>query len=146
MKNVISIFTTAALLILFTTSLSAQEERAPKKYDNPEWKRVVYVDYHSGKAGKAFKVINNYYEKAAEKAGTPRPSLMLRMETGEYDLMIIWDLQEGVESLNWEVSPSNIKWWKAFVEVAGSEEKANAIQEEYRSYVRSGKSELVRKF
>ena len=145
MKTLISLMATAAFVLICTFNLQAQEE-APKakKYDSPEWKRVVYVDFHNGKMGTAMKIIKKYYRPASEKAGTPGPSLMAVMETGEYDLMIVWDLQDGVESLNWDVSPNNIKWAKALEEVAGSKEKAQELRDKYSACVRSSTSDLVR--
>ncbi len=145
MKTMISLMASFAFLVICSINLQAQEE-APKakKYDNPEWKRVVYVDYHSGKMGKAMGIINDYYRKAAKKAGTPMPSMTAVMETGEYDLMIIWDMQDGVEDLNWDISPGNIKWRTALIEVCGGKEKADEIMAEYSACISSGKSELIR--
>jgi hypothetical protein len=145
MKTMISLLATAAFVLICSFNLQAQEEvPKAKKYDNPEWKRVVYVDYHNGKMGTAMKIIKKYYSPAGEKAGTPAPSLMAIMETGEYDLMIVWDMQDGVESLNWDISPNNIKWAKALEEVAGSKEKAQELRDKYSACVRSSTSELVR--
>lgn len=145
MKTLISLMATAAFVLICSFNIQAQDE-APKakKFDNPEWKRVVYVDFHSGKMGKAMGIINDYYRKAAKKAGTPMPSMTAVMATGEHDLMIIWDMQDGVEDLNWDISPRNIKWRAALVEVCGGKEKADKIMAEYSACVSSSKSELIR--
>lgn len=134
------------------TGVNFTESTAPlsngpvaKKYVDPHWQRIVFVNYHSGKVGKARAIIENFYKKAAAMAGTSTPATELVMNTGEYDYILIWDLQEGVESLNWQISPDNIEWRKALVELAGGEEEADAIQAEYNSYVQSSKSELARK-
>ncbi len=89
-------------------------------------------------------IVNNYYRKAAAKAGTPMPSMTAVMYSGEYDLMLIWDMQGGIEDMNWEINPNGIKWREALNEVAGSKEKADALREEYASYVRSSKSDIIR--
>ncbi|MEZ4930865.1 MAG: hypothetical protein R2788_01880 [Saprospiraceae bacterium] len=145
MKSNILILASTAFFLFSFSSLSAQTEMTAKKYDNPQWQRIVYVDYHSGMAGKARDIIEDYYKKASKMAGTPSPVIDIEMSTGEYDYIYIWNLEGGLEDMNWEVSPNNIKWRKALVSIAGSEEKADAIRSEYNSYVRSAKSELGRK-
>lgn len=127
--------------LLFTFQLSAQEPVA-KKYDSPEWKSVVMVDYHSGKLGRALEIIDDHFEKAAAKAGTNSP-MRLVMETGEYDVLLIWDMKGGLDEMNWERSPENIKWWNALSKLEGGEDKAQALMNEYQSLIRSGKSELA---
>ena len=144
MKTLLSILSAAAFLLIATGSLSAQDEPTPKKLDNPQWKRVIYVDYHAGKMGRAREIIQNYHMKASEMSGTPAPELVLYLNTGDYDLMAIWALSEGIESLNWEVSPNSIKWRKAMNELAGGKEKADAIIAEYQSCIRNSKVELAR--
>ena len=99
------------LMIVFTTSLSAQDMK-PKKYDNPQWYHIVYIDYEAGTMAKAKQIIDDYYAKASEKSGTPGPVLALEMNTGEYDMMIVWHLTEGLDELNWEITANNIKWQK----------------------------------
>ena len=49
------------IALLIPTFLLAQEEQKPKKYENAEWYRVVYVKYHSGKRAEATKIIKDYY-------------------------------------------------------------------------------------
>ena len=132
------------LMIVFTTSLSAQDMK-PKKYDNPQWYHIVYIDYEAGTMAKAKQIIDDYYAKASEKSGTPGPVLALEMNTGEYDMMIVWHLTEGLDELNWEITANNIKWQKEFVKLAGSEEKAKEIRKEYLNYIKGSKTELARK-
>lgn len=145
MKSIVSILASTAFLLFSFSNLSAQTEMTAKKYDNPQWQRIVYVDYHAGMEGKARDIITDYFEKAAIKAGTTRPAARIEMSTGQYDNIYIWNMEGGLEDMNWEVSPTNIKWRQALVTIAGSEEKADAIQAEYRSCVRSSKVELGRK-
>ena len=144
MKAIISILTSTTFLLFSFSCLSAQTEMTARQYDNPQWQRIVYVDYHAGMEGKARDIISDYFEKAAKKAGTSRPAARIEMSTGQYDNIYIWNLDGGLEDMNWEVSPDNIKWKKALVDIAGGEEKANAIQAEYRSCVSSSQVELGR--
>ncbi len=61
---------------------NAQSDAQAKKYVNPQWKRIVLVDYASGQAGRARQIVNDYYKKAGAKAGTPGPEMELAFETG----------------------------------------------------------------
>jgi len=104
----------------------------PKRIENAEWKNVVF---HPGKMGKALEIINNHYEKAAAKAGTPTPQMVVEMASGEWDMMIVWHMPEGVQSMTWEVSPNNIAWRKALNEQEGGKENADKLMEEYQSLI-----------
>ncbi len=123
---------------------SAQDMK-PKKFDRAEWYQIVHVDYKNGMTSEARNIIDNYFKKAATIAQTSTPVMEFALSSGEYDYMYVWKLEEGLESLNWEMSPSDVKWWDAMVEVAGSEEKAKEFQKKYSETVARSKTELARK-
>lgn len=122
----------AVLLLLGFNDVTAQEA---KRMDNAQWKSVVMVDFHAGKEGRAQEIIDMYYRKAAEKAGTPTPELVIDLETGEWDMMIIWHMQGGIDDMNWEVHPNGVKWRQALNEVCGGEDKAAEILNEYSGLI-----------
>jgi hypothetical protein len=131
--------------VLFLSGNLAAQDMEAKKYDNPEWYQVVHVDYVAGKEEAARKLINDYFKKAGQKAGTPGPIMELALSTGEYDYLYIWKLEDGIQSLDWQMSPTSVTWQKAFQEMVGGKEKAKEIGDEYSSYVNSVKVELARK-
>lgn len=140
-------FNIPLLLILFSIghSLSAQEiEINPKKYDNPQYYKVTYLKFHSGKSTQAKKIIDQYFVPTSNKAGIPGPVMHLNMITGEWDIMVIWHLKEGLESLNWELSPEDILWEKAFIEITGGKEKGIEISQQWESYIQNSKTHLAR--
>ena len=147
MKKVLllSAFLMSAMLIIDPGFIQAQSDATPKKYENPEWKNVVLIDYKPGKSGRAREIIQEYFIKANEMSGVSGPSLVVELETGGWDTMAVWDMKDGIESMNWDVSPDNIKWQKALNEIAGGAEKARAIQEEYSSCVAHTENHLGRK-
>lgn len=135
-------FTLFAFVVFLGTSVFAQdEEPAPKKHD-ATWHRVVMIDLKPGKATEASKIIARY-ESAAGTAGTPMPQLYW-LETGSYDIMLIWDLKEGPSALEWSWSPDGVKWWKTFVAQEGSKEAAEKVQDDYRSLISRSTSQLMR--
>ncbi len=142
MKNYFSITLLVGLFILAgVTDSSAQKA---KKYDNPQWKNVVFVDYVSGKAGRANEIISDYYIPASTKAGISGPEMALVMQTGPWDVMIIWHMAGGLDDMNWDIHPNNVKWRKALSEICGGDDKASEILKEYASCVARSSSALGR--
>ncbi len=139
-------FTVLAFLFCFHSISAQEEEMKPKKYDNPEYYVITYLKFDTGKAQQAKKIVQEYFAPAGEKAGLPGPSMMLDLVTGEWDMMIAWQLKEGLEAMNWEISPDDVKWGKAFHELAGSPEKAEEINKEWQSYISSSKTQLARRY
>lgn len=124
--------------IIFATSLtltSASAEEGKRYDENVKWKSIVKITYKIGKRDDALKIIRDYYEKASEKAKTPKPEVVMEMYTGDFDLLVVWHMENGVEDMTWETNPNSIAWRKALNEIAGSEEKAQAILDEYVSYI-----------
>lgn len=145
MKMLKSIAPILALLFCFNLVTAQEEEMSPKKYENPEYFMVSYVKFHPGKSGEAKKIIDEYFIPSSKQAGTSSPFLHLDMITGEWDIMVVWHMKEGLESLNWEMSPDDIKWEKAFSELTGGKEKGMEISKKWESYIQSSKSHLGRK-
>ena len=141
MKKLMFVPLLFAACVFAVNSAQAQEG---KKYDNPQWKNVVFVDYHSGKMQRAHEIIDNYYVKASEKAGTPQPESVMVMHSGDWDMMVIWHMQGGIEDMNWERNPNGMKWFNAFKEIAGGEDKAQAILDEYDSLVARSSNQIAR--
>ncbi len=120
--------------LLSPTFVQAQEMKA-KKYDNPEWKSIGFIKFKSGKVDRAKEIIKNYYMKAGEKAGTPGPAMLIDLKTGEWDMMVLWDMKGGIEEMNWEMSPNDVKWMTAMNDIAGGGDKAKTIMDEFSSLV-----------
>lgn len=137
-------FSLLVLMLGMGMFLFAQsDEMKPTKHEGSTWYSVGFSDIKPGKVGEVKKIIKMYME-ASDASGTQKPELYW-LETGEYDMMVIWELEGGPSDLEWKWSPRGIKWYKAFLEQVGSEEEAEKIQEEFNSYMGGGTSYLVRK-
>lgn len=134
--------TTLTMLALLLISVVGQAQQA-KKIENPRWKQLVYIDFEEGKYDRAISIIKDYFEKAMKKANLNMPDMMLQMYSGSWDLLLIWHL-EKIEDMNWEVHPDNVAYMKSLAEVAGGEDKAKALLEEYLSYIRGSSIEMAR--
>jgi hypothetical protein len=129
-----------ALLLLTTVAWSQQ----PKKIDNPRWKQVVLVKFHEGKLDRAMTIIRDYFDKSAKKANVPMPETFLRMGSGQWDVMLIWNLKGGLDDFNWETSADDSAWMKSLAEMMGGPEKSKALLDEYLSLIRTSQSEIGR--
>lgn len=136
MKKLLLYLTMIFFCNLFTTTfVQAQQEMKAKKFDNPEWKRVSFIKFKADKFSRAKEIIKNYYAKAGQKAATPGPSLIVDLMTGEWDMMVVWDMKGGIEEMNWETSPNDIKWMTAMNDIAGGSDKAKMIMDEFSSLI-----------
>ncbi len=124
--------------------ISAQEMTA-KKYDNLQWYNVVFVKFENGKLDAAKKIIDEHFKATDTELGYQGPAMELDLLYSEWDLMVVFPMEEGIEVLEWEISPRDVEWRKAFQTRVGSEEKAKEIQEEFGSYIKDYKSFLARR-
>lgn len=138
-KLFVHTFALLGFALFLMPSTFAQEG---KKYENPQWKRVVLLDFHAGKESRASEIIDKYFKPASENAGTPGPEVMVDLKTGGWDRMAIWGMPDGIESMNWAVSPNNQKWWGELIKITGGEKEADAIMAEYQSCIARSSSDL----
>ncbi|MAP53901.1 hypothetical protein [Altibacter sp.] len=135
--------TLAALILCCGSVLQAQEMKV-KKYDNPEWVRMAYVKFKPMMKEKAQAIIKDYFMKADMNLGNTGP-MSFEMASGEYDMLVIFPLEEGIETLNYEMSPDDVKWMNEMSKLTGGMDKAMAKLQEFYSYVADWDSELARK-
>lgn len=132
-----------ALLIAlaFSTSpaVAQEDDNTPKKYENVDWNNVVLVNFKPGKADRAIEIISQHFMKASEAAGTSMP-VLVEMQSGEWDMMLIWTMKEGPASMEWERSPDNVKWRQAMMEQMEGEEEMADLWDEYTSLIANSTS------
>ncbi len=124
--------------------VAAQEEMPQaKKFDNPNWYYLIHVQFESGKADEAVKMLKEHFFPAGEAAGVKMPKIF-RTASGEWDLIMLFHLEEGISELDWEVTPSDLKWYQAFIELEGDMEAAQKIFDEYDDMIERWNVELIR--
>lgn len=123
----------SASLFLFAASAQAQEDDGgPEKWgEDAKYVQTSVVKFKAGKRERAMEIIAEYFVKATEKAGTPGPLMVIHMQTGRWDMAVVWELQGGTADLEWYRSPDDLKWREALTEIAGGEEEAGAILKEW---------------
>lgn len=139
----IKIFLTVLLFIAGTGYAAAQEMQA-KKLENPNWVSVNFIKFKPGQKSKAEKIIEDYFAKADQNAGIDAPTVF-KFSTGGYDYIVVWELDMGLDTFNYEVTPEDAKWYVEMGKLAGGMEGANEKMQEFFSYVESWRTELARK-
>ncbi len=137
------IFLSAFIVLFLSFQLSAQDMQA-KKHENTNWNVVTFVKFNPGEKDAAVKIIDDNFAKADQNAGISPPVVAIDMATGDYDYIIIWKLKEGVESLNWEMSPDDVKWFGELGKMLGGADKAQSKIQEFYAHVESWKTEIGR--
>lgn len=136
--------TLAVLVFLIAGNLSYAQELKAEKYENPEWVSISYIKFKPMKKDAAMNIVENYFVKADEDAGIDPPTTY-HFNFGKYDMMVIWEMEEGLETLNYKMTPGDVKWMKSMAKVAGGQDKAMAKLDEFMSYVEVWENMMARK-
>ncbi|TBW30226.1 hypothetical protein [Gramella sp. KN1008] len=135
------------LALIFVVSgmhlMNAQEMTA-KKYDNPNWVQMVYIKFKPMKKDPAMGIIQEYFAQADKNAGIEAPTVY-HFVTGDYDMLVVWEMEEGIETLNYEMTPNDAKWMNEMAKLAGGQDKAMAKMNEFFNYVEAWNNSLARK-
>lgn len=126
---------TSGLFFLLTVLpfMTDAEELKPKKLENVQYLSISYTDFKPGKTDRAMEIIRNHFFKASKAAGTQVPYIV-RLQSGEWDMVTAWTLNEGYASMEWELSADGIKWMQAFIKQEGKE-KSKEIRDEFDSLI-----------
>ena len=134
MNKLIAIAMAGAVAAIPGVALAEHHEEGPTIRENADYLNIVMVDIKPGKRGRAEEIIREYFRKASKAAGTPEPYLV-HLQTGSWDFIVAWDMKDGPVELTYTGTPNGKKWFAALTELAGGEDEARAIQEEYSSLV-----------
>jgi hypothetical protein len=121
------------LCLLAAPAQAQDEEPEPTRYEDVAWNQVVLVDFKAGREERAMEIIEDRFLPVAKKAGNQIPRTV-EMQTGPWDLLLVWTLQDGPSEMTWEISPEEIETMKAAQEMFG-QEKMEKISDEYSSLI-----------
>lgn len=119
------------------------DEPNPAKISEVSWHSIRLVEFETGSLDEVKKIIQKF-ESASEAAGLQATSIRW-FESGKYDLVVIWELDQKPIGSEWNWSPLADKWWNSLVTQEGSEEAAKRIQDQYQSMVTSTVTNIARK-
>lgn len=126
-------------------NFSSGQEVQPEKFENVEFYSVALFKWEDGKRDDAMKMINEYFKPSAQDAGQQLPVMELNLLYSEFDDLIIFPMEEGLEVFEWKTSPADAKWMNALQKRVGSEEKVQEMWVEFGTYVDHSQSMLARK-
>lgn len=130
--------------LFISAVLSAHpEEPTPPENSDVMWHTITVVDYKPGTVNEA-KVIIEKFEKASETSGATLP-VIYWFESGKYDLVVTWKLNDRPADLQDKWSPDGNIWWNALVAQEGSEKAALQLQTTYNELIASSVTSVARK-
>jgi hypothetical protein len=134
---------TAALFLFAVPAIAQDDDEGPlTQGEDAKYLSITYVKFKPGQRESAMEMISEYFVPATEKAGTSPPMLAIHFQTGKWDAAYIWELGGGMADLEWYRSPDDIKWFAALAEIAGGEEQAEELWQNYISKVAHAETEV----
>ncbi len=133
------------LIILFLGGgllLAQTDDPLSSTSSDVTWRTVSLVDYKPGKTGAAKEIIRKF-ESASRHSDTPTPHVYW-LETGKYDLIVVWEMQEEPVDASYLWCPDESGWWNTFVTQEGSEEAAQKLQQDYYELIASSVTNVAR--
>ena len=134
----------ATTALLFCSIPALAQDDGPSKRQGVEYIRISFTDYKADQRNEARRIIAEHFVPAGDKAGTPGPMLTIHFQTGEWDTINIWALEEGMADLEWTStsSPNFVKWKAALDEQAGGEDEGWEIYNRYFATIARRRSEV----
>ena len=127
------------LFIVFALNSFGQNQEG---FSNFDWFEAKYIKFKPGKASDARRLLQEYLYKANEISG--RLVLTFESDMGDWDHIAYLHLKDGPKQLTYENADIETKWWNAVVKLAGSEQKAKEIIQDYNNCILNEKHSLVR--
>jgi hypothetical protein len=122
-------------LFLLTAPAQAQEEGPEaQRLEGVTWNSVVLIDFKAGEEDRAMEIASNNFIAASKKAGTQVPRV-IDLQTGPWDTMLVWTMEDGPSEMTWETSPEQVKHQKTMMEMVGGKKEMEKTWEEYTSLI-----------
>ncbi len=131
-------------ILLFPCYLLAQENEQAKKHEDVEWYWIIYLKFKIDKKAEAHDIIKTYWRPIETRIGTEQYAY--EFETGEWDLLRVVKMPEGISTLEWELSPMRIEYNKEFMKIAGSEEVMNEVRKKWSECLQDIKTDIAKTF
>ncbi len=130
MKLLLAAAAFAMMGTVSTMPVSAQSSE--REQVNVDWYHVIFLKFKPGKRGRAEEIQETYYGPAGDAAGLPK-SMMLHMNTGDWDMIRIGPMPDGPGSMAWAENEAGKRWRAEFERIAGGRAQADAIDAEFAS-------------
>jgi hypothetical protein len=139
------ILLTAAAFGLATTMGAApavaDDHASAPELAKKDWYEIVYIKFHAGKTREAMKMIEAFQN--VDKALGREGPIGFHMNTGDWDMMIAFKMEDGIAQMGWASNPRNEEWDAELARQLGGEDKAREHWAKYLSLVADSRSEVA---
>ena len=111
------------------------QQAQPERIDTHGWAMIEYIKLKPGAGQRAEEIVRDYFLPADRMVDAQSGIHGLHMMTGEWDMVYVFPLKDGVTDLTWRRSPDQIAWIEKMAEIAGGMDQAMAIMTEWDSLV-----------
>lgn len=120
------------------------DPKAPKaeRFSNVTWYVINDVRFKPNHQHHALGIVRKYFMPAGRKAGNA-PVMVLVHRTGAWDVTVIWKMQDGIDDMNWKMSPDGVKFMQALSDEAGGMDKAHKIMDNFDNDIAMEKTEIA---
>ena len=141
MRKSLLIAAAFALPFAATPALADDHEGDKPELANKDWYNIVYIDFHDGKVAEAKSLIEAFM-KVDAALGEEGP-IAFAMNSGEWDMMVAFKMQEGIGSMGWKDNPRQAKWNAELARQLGGEDKAAEHWAKYLATVKRSSSDIA---
>lgn len=122
-----------------------QDEMQPRKYQDVEWFSMLHVRFHPQHSDDALSMIFDHFAPAGQAAGLNPPYTFEYSTGGEWDITLVFPMENGPSELEWEMSDEDGQWFAKLAEREGGPEQAEELFNTYLSYVDRHEMQIVRR-
>jgi hypothetical protein len=122
-------------MVVAPAAAQAQGAAAAQQDDDVTWASVVMTRFHAGKRERALEIVKNYFAKADRMSGNNSGVHGIHLDTGEWDMIYVFPMKGGPGDMAVRNSPEGEKWMAQMVKLAGSQEAAQKLIDEFDSLI-----------
>ena len=137
----LAIFAAALALPLTATPLHADAHMEAPQVAAKDWYSVVFIKFKPGKMGEAMELISAF--QAVDEALGREGPIAMHMDTGEWDMMVAFKMEDGIAAMGWESNPRNEEWNAELARQLGGEEAAAAHWAKYLATIARSESHIA---
>ena len=140
MRKTLMIAAAFAMPLTATPAIADNHAEAPE-LAKKDWYQVVFIKFHEGKQEEAMKLIEAFV--AVDEALAREGPIAMHMDTGEWDMMVAFKMEDGIAQMGWASNPRNDEWNAELARQLGGEDKAAEHWQKYMATVADSRAEVA---
>lgn len=131
----------AAMGLAIPAAPALADNHATPELAKKDWYNIVYIDFHEGKTQEAMKLIESFI--AVDDALGREGPIAFHMNTGDWDMMVAFKMEDGIASMGWASNPRDEAWNAELARQLGGEEKVAEHWGKYMALVRDSRTQIA---